>query len=80
MKRMRRWLREFRFPRRSQLDVRREIDEELEFHRAHLERDIVAEGASPAEAPHLAARRLGNVTRVREASRDRWSIPSLRRR
>lgn len=59
--------------RRPTLD--RELSEELEFHRAMLERDAISEGAEPAAARTAAARKLGNVTQVHEASRRRWSIP-----
>ena len=47
--------------RRDTLDA--ELAEELRFHKALLERD-----GAPAN-------RLGNLTRVTEESRDRWSIP-----
>jgi predicted permease len=44
-----------------------ELAEELRFHQAMLERDAgTGDGA--------ARRRLGNVTQVREASRERWSL------
>ena len=66
---MREWLARLRdWLRRDALD--RELEEELRFHRQHLERDASAGGGG---------RRLGNVTRVREDARDRWSIPSLDR-
>lgn len=45
-----------------------ELAEELRFHQAMLERD------SRAEDDGAARRRLGNVTRVREATRERWSL------
>ena len=61
--------------RRDALD--RELAEELQFHRQQLERDAVAQGADAGEAPRIARRRLGNLTRVRETTRERWSIPSL---
>jgi len=57
--------------RRDRLD--RELSEELRFHREQLERDAAAAGKDVWSA----RRRLGNVTRAREESRDRWSIPSL---
>ncbi|HEY2806877.1 MAG TPA: ABC transporter permease [Gemmatimonadales bacterium] len=52
--------------RRDQLSG--ELDEELNFHRAQLERD--------GGAGH-ARRRLGNLTRLKEETRDMWSIPWL---
>ena len=51
--------------RRDRLDD--DLAEELRFHRQSLERDGHAD----------ARRRLGNVTRIVEESRDRWSIPWL---
>jgi putative ABC transport system permease protein len=50
--------------RRDQLDA--ELAEELRFHRAHLERDTT--GGKPG---------LGNVTRIHEDARERWSLPWL---
>ena len=67
--RLRDWL------RRDRLDT--ELSEELEFHRAQLERDARAAGAEPDAAALAARRRLGNTVRVRERARDRWSLPWL---
>ncbi|MEW5916049.1 MAG: ABC transporter permease, partial [Gemmatimonadota bacterium] len=53
----------------------RELDEELRHHRAMLERDAGAPNEDAARS--VAARRLGNVTRVREEARERWSLPTL---
>ena len=73
---MREWLTRLRdWLRRDRLD--RELQEELRFHRDQLERDARGAGAPADEASHLARRRLGNVTRVREEARDRWSWPWL---
>lgn len=63
--------------RRDRLD--RELAEELRFHRQQLERDARHEGATADDAPYVARRRLGNVTRVHETARDRWSVPVLDR-
>ena len=63
--------------RRDTLD--RELAEELAFHRRQLERDALADGATPDDARAQASRRLGNVTSVREQSRERWSWPRLDR-
>lgn len=60
--------------RRDELE--RELTEELRLHRQLLERDA---GVPPDDARRVASRRLGNVTRVREVARERWSIPSLDR-
>ena len=58
--------------RRDRLDE--ELVEELRFHQSQLERDLRAAGAEPVDAEWAARRRLGNVTRVRESARDRWSL------
>src|SRR5215207_2681370 len=73
---MREWLARFRdWLRRGTLDA--ELDEELAFHRAQLERDAVAAGATPAEATWVARRRLGSTVRVKQEARWLWSIPTL---
>jgi predicted permease len=61
--------------RRGQLDA--ELTEELRFHRELLERDARAKGVDASDVAHAAQRRLGNVTRVHEDARDRWSVPWL---
>jgi putative ABC transport system permease protein len=45
-----------------------ELAEELRFHQAMLDRDAGADGDGTSR------HRLGNVTRVREAARERWSL------
>src|SRR5215207_5414921 len=71
---MREWLaRVLDWIRRDRLDA--ELADELRFHQQHLERDAGA--AKPAEARHAARRQLGNLTRVHENARDRWSVPWL---
>ncbi len=73
---MREWISRVRdWFRRDELD--RELAEELRFHRIQLERTAEAEGAGTEEARRFARRRLGNLTRVHEAARERWSIPWL---
>jgi putative ABC transport system permease protein len=73
---MREWLARFRdWLNRGRLDA--ELDEELAFHRAQLERDALAAGASPDEAVWAARRRLGSTVRVKRDARSRWSIPLL---
>ena len=73
---MREWLaRVLDWFRRDRLE--RELIDELGFHRAQLERDAVRDGIAGDEAPYVARRKLGNVTTVTEAARERWSIPSL---
>jgi putative ABC transport system permease protein len=73
---MREWLTRLRdWLRRDRLD--QELGEELRFHRARLEHDAREAGADPAEAGYAAHRRLGNVTHIHEAARERWSWPRL---
>jgi predicted permease len=73
---MREWLTRFRdWLRRDTLDA--ELDEELAFHRAQLERDALAAGATANEAAWTARRQLGSTRRVKGEARSRWSIPTL---
>ncbi len=55
---------------------RSELDEEMAFHRAETEKDLVAGGMSPEAARVSAIRRFGNSTRARERSEEvvgfRW--------
>ena len=75
---MREWLARLRdWLRRDTLD--QELMEELRFHRERLEGDAQAVGDDAEAARYSARRRLGNVVRVREESRDRWSWPWLDR-
>jgi predicted permease len=61
--------------RRDRLDA--ELADELRFHLDHLARDERAQHTPDPAAMDAARRRLGNVTRIREEARDRWSIPWL---
>src|SRR5687768_6345711 len=73
---MREWMSRLQdWIRRDALD--RDLSEELDFHRNQLQRDAVAEGAEPSAAGSIARRRLGNLVRVHEDARERWSIPWL---
>jgi predicted permease len=49
---------------------RSELAEEMEFHRAEVEKELVAAGMSPAAAHYTAIRQLGNSTRLREQSHE----------
>ena len=51
-----------------------ELDEELRFHQAMLERDHAAAGASPEQVQRRARVALGNATYHRERARDWWSL------
>ena len=73
---MREWLaRIIDWFRRNRLDA--ELAEELRFHQMRLERDERAAGTPVSEVTLAARRRLGNVTRIREDARERWSVPWL---
>jgi putative ABC transport system permease protein len=70
---MREWLtRLVDWCRRGRLD--RELAEELRFHTAQLERRARADGRNGADAAAEARRALGNMTRITEDTRDRWSF------
>ena len=58
--------------RRDRLDA--ELADELRFHLDRLARDEQAQHTPDRAAVDAARRRLGNVTRIREEARDRWSI------
>src|SRR5258708_15537620 len=49
---------------------RSELDEEMAFHRAQAEKDLVVGGMKPEVARYAAARQLGNTTRLREQSEE----------
>ncbi len=62
--------------RRDRLDA--ELREELRFHADRLEAEAAAAvGPDSVETQTASRRRLGNVTRIREEARDRWSWPWL---
>jgi len=71
---------------------RSELDEEMAFHRAEMERELIAEGKSPDAAKTASAQQFGNATRLLEQSHEvigfraetvgqdlRYSIRQLRR-
>ena len=49
---------------------RNELDEEMAFHRAEVEREFVAAGTTPETARYAAMRQLGNAARLREESHE----------
>jgi predicted permease len=57
--------------------VRRELDDELAFHREMLTRDFEQDGLTPREAAGAARRRLGSPLSLRERSAAWWGFPSL---
>ncbi len=61
--------------RRDKLDG--ELKDELAFHQQMLERDGRAAGTPASDLASAARRRLGNITGVRERTRDAWSFAWL---
>ncbi len=49
---------------------RRELDEEIDFHREETKRNLVAEGMPARDAHYAALRQFGNPARVRERSHE----------
>ena len=47
---------------------RTDLDEEMAFHREQVEKDLIADGMTPARAHTAAARQFGNATRLRDES------------
>jgi putative ABC transport system permease protein len=68
--------RRLRFWRRRD-DLGRELSEELQNHLELLARDYQHAGMSRDAAYTAARRQLGNIGRIREASRDSWGFPAL---
>jgi predicted permease len=63
------------WPTRRRLE--RDIDDEVAFHLAMREADLARENG-PAAEPALAARRqFGNVTAIKEQTREMWTFPSF---
>src|ERR1700731_4849438 len=69
------WLRVKSLLNRKQLD--RDLDDELAFHLAKREEANRAAGMGAQEAGYAARRRLGNVTRLKEISRELRTWTSL---
>jgi predicted permease len=57
--------------------LERDLDDEIAFHLEMRAAEYRTDGANPADA-HLAARRdFGNVTSLKEDTRDMWTFPSF---
>ena len=69
------WNRLAFWSRRARLD--RELASELDAHIELLARDFEREGMPPADALAAARRRIGNVSGLREGSRDYWGFPAV---
>jgi putative ABC transport system permease protein len=66
------WLRVKALVRRRELD--RDLDDELQFHLAMREQKLREQGVAAEEAPYAARRQFGNVTRLKETSRELWGF------
>lgn len=69
------WRRLHSLWRRDGLD--RELREEIDAHIELRQQALVDEGMDPRDAAFEARRMFGNVTRVREQSREIWSFPVM---
>jgi macrolide transport system ATP-binding/permease protein len=49
---------------------RGELDEEMAFHRAEMEKELIAGGMSSDDAHHAALRRFGNTEKLRDESEE----------
>ena len=64
---------------RQRAELEREVVSELAEHIELLARDNEHAGMAPADALLAARRQVGNVTALRERSRDAWGFPSIER-
>src|SRR5208282_5592244 len=69
------WLRVKALVRRRELD--RDLDDELQFHLAMREQKLHEQGVAAEEAPYAARRQFGNVTQLKETSRELWGFGAL---
>ncbi len=54
----------------GRIRFRDELDEEIAFHRAEVEKEFATAGMTPENARYAAARQFGNTTRVKEHSHE----------
>ncbi|MGA3326771.1 MAG: ABC transporter permease, partial [Terriglobia bacterium] len=66
------WLRLKALARRRELD--RDLDDELQFHLAMREQKLQEQGVAAEEAHYAARRQFGNVTQLKETSRELWGF------
>jgi putative ABC transport system permease protein len=57
--------------------LERDLRDELAQHLEARTRSLIDEGVAPDEARRRAARAIGNLTRLREDSREQWGFPAL---
>src|ERR671922_843301 len=55
----------------------RDIDDEIAFHLAMRQAELERAGLAPEIARRIAARQFGNVTALKEQTRDMWTFPSF---
>src|ERR671920_253416 len=55
----------------------RDIDDEIAFHLAMRQAEHERDGLAPETARRTAARQFGNVTALKEQTRDMWTFPSF---
>src|SRR4051812_43116294 len=55
----------------------RDIDDEIAFHLAMRQTEHERAGLAPEIARRTAARQFGNVTALKEQTRDMWTFPSF---
>jgi len=70
-----RWRRVLALVRRRRLE--RDLEDEVAFHLAMREADLRADGVPDPAAREMARRRFGNVTYLKEQTRDMWLFPSF---
>jgi putative ABC transport system permease protein len=69
------WQRLVAIVRRRRLE--RDLQDEVAFHLSMRAADHARTGALPHEAARAARREFGNVTAIKEQTRDMWTFPSL---
>ncbi len=69
------WRRLLSFASRGRRE--REVDDELAFHLAMRQQEEERQGASTEQARLAASRRFGNVTALKEQTREMWTFPSF---
>ena len=65
----------FAYFRRDRLDD--DLAEEIRLHLELRKQALVAHGLAPADADREARRQFGNVTAIRERTRDQWGVASI---
>lgn len=75
-----RWLRDIRFRLAAlvrRAEMKRDLDDEIEFHLEMEARKYEHEGMDPVDARRLARVRFGGEERFREQARDSWGVAPL---